>query len=137
VNAATEIVKEEIDSLRKGDRDCDYRHRQGFMAASRLGHILDAIELMLLPANPAAAEMLQRVIEIDAEISGNSHEDDFGVAEAFDRACDLLNVAARSLPFATVQPILDHLKSGDECGLRNRLAPVLERAGMPRSSVSS
>jgi hypothetical protein len=98
VNAATGIVKEEIDSLRKGDRDCDYRLRQGFMTASRLGHILDAIELMPLPGSPAAAvEMLRRVIEIDAGISGNGHEDDFGVAEAFDRACDPVNVAARSL----------------------------------------
>jgi len=57
--------EEEIDSLGKATAICDYRDRKGFMAASRLGHILDAIELMLLPAKPAAAvEMLRRVIEI-------------------------------------------------------------------------
>ena len=65
LNAATEIVNEEIDTLGKATAICDYRDRKGFMAASRLGHILDAIELMLLPAKPAAAvEMLRRVIEI-------------------------------------------------------------------------
>jgi hypothetical protein len=104
LNAATEIVKDEPTLFKKGDRDYDYRLGQGSMAVSRLGHTLNAIELILLPANPGRRPRdAPRVIEIDAEISGNSHEDGFGVAEAFDRAC------------------VDRLKSGDEGGLRNRL----------------
>ena len=78
-DAATEVVRNEIDSLREGERDYDYRHRQSFMVVSRLGHILDAIELALLPRNPAAAvEVLMRLIESDAEISTHCFECEFG-----------------------------------------------------------
>ena len=121
-NAAAEIVESEIENLREGEREYDRRHRRGSVVTSRLGHLLDAIELALLPRNPAAAvEMLARLIESDAEISDHCFEDDFGAQAAFGRACDLFRAAARNLPVATVQPILDRLRSRDDFALRIQL----------------
>lgn len=122
-NEATEIVKNEIVSLLAGERDYEYRHKQSSMIVSRLGHILDAIEIVLLPKNPTAAiEMLVQLIEGDANVAEQCFEDDFGAQQAFGRACDLLRSAARNLPIAAVQPILDRLRSRDDYGLRSRLS---------------
>jgi hypothetical protein len=121
-DAATEVVRNEIDSLREGERDYDYRHRQSFMVVSRLRHVLDAIELALLPRKPAlAVEMLTRLIERDVEISAHCLEDGFGAEQAFSRACDLFRLAAQSLPTSVVQPIIDRLRSLNDFGLRSRL----------------
>jgi hypothetical protein len=88
----------------------------------RVGYVLDAIETFILPAAPTDAfEILALLIESDGEISANCFEDDFGVSEAFGRACMLLLAAAKHLPAEHTQAVLARLFAHDDYGLRDQL----------------
>jgi len=50
---AIRIVRNSVEGLRKSERDDDYRHRRGFEVVRRVGYVLDAIETIVLPADPA------------------------------------------------------------------------------------
>jgi hypothetical protein len=80
------IIRSEITALCEGEREYDYRHRQGFDFAARADRALDAIETFILPRDrTTAAELLERFIASSDEILGNCHEHD-AAGDTFNRA---------------------------------------------------
>jgi hypothetical protein len=132
----TELVNAELADLRKGERESNYRHRQGSRVVRRVDRFLDALETMLLPAYPSGAfHALAHFIESDEEIGSNCGEDHFGASQAFDRACELLLTIAQSLPAAQTEQVLERLRSHDDFGLRTKLACVSSPTGNPNTNA--
>jgi hypothetical protein len=122
-DASADLLRSELSFLQRGEREYDVRHRRSFEFVARVERLLDAIECILLPADPAAAfDLLAQFIESDEQIVDHCIEDDFGASEVFGRACELLLTVARTLPVAVARPVLVRLSADDPCGLRSRLA---------------
>jgi|CZKI01.1.fsa_nt_gi hypothetical protein len=122
-SVAMQALKTEIAHINAGEREYDYRHRRETIFIQRVAHILDAIELVVLPANPRAAyDLLVEVIESDELIANQSGDAD--LQPTLERACDLLPTAARSLDPSETNPILERLTLADRYGLRQRLKRV-------------
>jgi uncharacterized protein DUF6880 len=121
--AVARALKMEITHINAGEREYDYRHRRGDIFIERVAHMLDAIEFVVLPEHPRTAfDLLAEVIESDEPIVNQSGDAD--LQPTFERACDLLLTAARSLDTSEVNPILEHLVQADSYGFRARLKPV-------------
>ena len=121
--AAVEELKTEIALINAREREYDYRHRRGNLVVQRVAHVLDAIELVILPASTRAAfDLLVEVIESDEQIVNQSGDAD--LQPTFERVCDMLLAAARSLYPLETKPILERLALADDYGLRQRLKQV-------------
>jgi hypothetical protein len=121
--AAAQALKTEFARIIAGEREYDYRHRRGDVFIQRVDHVLDAIELVILPANTRAAfNLLVEVIESDESIANQSGDAD--LQPMFERACDMLLAAACSLDPSEIKPILHRLASADAYGFRQRLRGV-------------
>jgi uncharacterized protein DUF6880 len=117
---ARKLLEAELNTIREGEREYDYRHRRGDVKLRRVDHLLDAIELVVLPADPRAAfELLTRVIEADGQVAESAG--DAWIQPTFDRACDLWFAAAKAVPAAEAEQILVRLTASDDYGLRDRL----------------
>lgn len=117
---AKRLIEAEVGDIGQGEREYEWRHRWGEMLQRRVDHVLDAIELVILPADPRAAfELLTHVIENDDAVAEQSEED--GLQPTFDRACALWLTAARAVPAGEVGPVLARLVGSDDYGLRRRL----------------
>jgi hypothetical protein len=107
---AASLIRAEIRTVREGERDYDYRHRQSSQIVERLERAVHSIENVLLPGDPRAAfEILTHLIERDEEIAAHCHEADFRASRAFEHACELLLKAMQSLPAAETEPVLARL----------------------------
>jgi len=123
LHLAIQALKTEMAQINAGEREYDYRHRRGDSLFQRLDHVLDAIELFVLPNNPRAAfDLLVEVIESYEQIVNQGCEAD--IQPAFERACDLLLTAARSLDPSDTGPILERLTLVDDYKFRQRLRRV-------------
>jgi hypothetical protein len=117
---AQKLLDAEIDEIRKGVREYDYRHRRGDVHLQRVDHVLDLVELVILPADPTAAfEFVTRVLETDGEIA--EHTGDAWLQPTFDRACNLWHAAAKVVTSDKVDRVLARLAASDNYGLRGRL----------------
>jgi hypothetical protein len=114
------LLDTELRQIREGEREYDYRHRRGDVHLRRLDHVLDLVELVILPADTRAAfEFLARVIEADGEIA--EHTGDAWLQPTFDRACELCLAAAKGIPGDRAKEVLARLAASDGFGLRGRL----------------
>jgi hypothetical protein len=106
--------------------DYEQRHGQGQQIGVSLELILDSIERLLLPVDPAAAfETLGAVFEADAIALENCGDHDWEVSCAYERAAQLMGTAAKSLPRTTVAEKLRELIANDGYGVRAPLETVL------------
>jgi hypothetical protein len=114
------LLKAEIGQIRKGERAYDYRHRRNEVHLKRVDHLLDAIELMVLPADPRGAfELLTQLIEADGEVAG--YVGGAWLQPTYERACELWLLAAESVPKTEVELVRGQLNSSDDYGLRGKL----------------
>ncbi len=120
VAEAQKVLETELGEIREGERMYDYRHRRGDVHLRRLDHVLDAIELVVCPADPRAAfELLTQVITADGEVAEQSG--DAWLQPTFDRACDLWLSAAKAVSQPEADEVLRTLTASDRYGLRGRL----------------
>jgi hypothetical protein len=121
--AAVQVLKTEISQINAGEREYDHRHRRGDAFIQRVDHVLDAIELVILPANTRAGfNLLVEMIERDESIVNQSGDAD--LQPTFEKACDMLLAAARSLDPSEIKAVLNRLASADDYGFRQRLRRV-------------
>lgn len=121
--AVAQMLKTEMAQINAGEREYDYRHRRGDAFIQRVDHVLDAIELIILPADTRAGfDLLIEMIENDESIVNQSGDAD--LQPTFEKACDMLLAAARSLDPSEIKPVLNRLASSDDYGFRQRLRRV-------------
>lgn len=117
---ARKILEAELAFVCNGEREYDYRHRRRDLMRQRVDHLIEAIELVVLPTDARAAfELLTRLIESDGEVA--QHTGDAWLQPTFERACEAWLRAANAIPKGEVTPVLGRLRSADELGLRRRL----------------
>ena len=69
---ARQLLDAELNAIREAEREYDYPPPRR-CAPSGVDHMLDAVELVVLPADPRAAfELLTRVIESDGPVAENA-----------------------------------------------------------------
>jgi hypothetical protein len=113
--------------------ESEIRRQLGREIGERLEFILDAIETLVLPANPKKAfELLLKVFEADAVAMENCGDHDFEVSSAFERAGELIGWVAQSMPQGEVVAELEALLDDDGYGVRGVLAEVLASRGEDR-----
>ena len=89
--------------IRRGERTYDRRHALDEVWLRRLDHLLDAIELAVLPNDPRAAfRLLTQVFEADGDV-------------------ELFRQAGAALPQAEVETTVARLVEKDACGHRAKL----------------
>jgi len=100
-NAAAEILSRELGFLRNGERDSDYRYRQGAGHVARADRWLNAIERCVLPRDPQAAlQLLTAFMEGNEQIAEHCWDADFGASELFTRASTMADTLAKTLTSA-------------------------------------
>ena len=134
--ATVESLRERIAAL--GDADgAAPRDRTGEAVGQRLGYLLEAIEILVLPVDAGRAfELLVLLTERDGEAMeccGDHHDT---VAGAIERAADLIERAIRALPREEVLVVLKRLAATDEYGTRQRLAAIVRSLVAARSPAS-
>ncbi len=113
-------LRESLAVIRAGERAYDYRHKRSDVFLRRLDHVLDSIELIVLPRDPQAAfDLLVQAIESDDAVANHCHESDIGCT--FDRACRLLISVAETLRSAEVDATITRLAANDPYGARRLL----------------
>ena len=118
-------LNERIGSVGDAATESDHRHRRGAEVGQRLELILDAVETLVLPADPKRAfELLALVVESDGVAMESCGDHDHSVAYAFQRAAGLIGRAVRSLPTAEVEATLKRLLAEDAYGVRTPLGAV-------------
>ena len=91
-----------------------------------LGFILDAIDTLVLPIDPREAfDLLVLFFKADGQAMENCRDHDFEVTCAFERAAELIERAATSVPRADVVAALVPLIGDDRYGVRSVLADVI------------
>jgi hypothetical protein len=121
VAVAKNLLETELAEIRGGEREYDYRHRRGHVHLRRVDHLLDAIELMVLPAAPRIAfALLTQVIAADGEIA--EHAGDAWLQPTFERACNMWFIAARAVPKQEADQVRWRLSASDDYGLRGPLS---------------
>ncbi len=106
--------------IRRGERTYDRRHALDEVWLRRLDHLLDAIELAVLPNDPRAAfRLLTQVFEADGDIENLLHE--AWMKPTFERAVELFRQAGAALPQAEVETTVARLVEKDACGHRAKL----------------
>jgi hypothetical protein len=119
-------LEERVDALR-GPEFREDRDRVGEEVGKRLGYILDAIETLVLPADPRGAfNLMVLLVQGDGdamECCGDHHD---AVASAFERVAGLVEQVARTLPADEVLETLQQLTARDDYGTRRPLAAVVK-----------
>lgn len=96
--AVTELLSSELEFLRSGERDSEYRYRQGAGHVARADRWLDAVERCVLPRDPQVAlQLLTSFIESNEPIAEHCWDDDFGASEPFTRAATMADSLAETL----------------------------------------
>lgn len=123
--ATTESVRERIMALGALEPD-GARHSASEAVGRRLEYLVEAIETLVLPVEAGRAfELLVELFAQDGyamEGCGDHHD---RVANAFERAADLIVAASRRLPREDVLAVLQRLVANDEYGTRHRLAAMV------------
>jgi hypothetical protein len=125
VAEAAEAVRVRIKGLAIPD-EYAHRHARGKEIGVSLGFVLDAIETLVLPIDPREAfDLLVLFFKADGQAMENCRDHDFEVTCAFERAAELIERAATSVPSADVVAALVPLMGDDRYGLRSALADVI------------
>jgi hypothetical protein len=124
---AAEALRVRIKGLAIPD-EYAHRHARGKEIGVSLGFILDAIDTLVLPVDPREAfDLLVLFFKADGQAMENCRDHDFEVACAFERAAELIERAATSVPRADVVAALVPLMGDDGYGVRSALADVIAR----------
>lgn len=130
--ATIESVRTRIAALGAAD-DRESRNGAGEAVGRRLEYLLDTIETLVLPVDAQRAfELLVEVFDRDGDAMEGCGDHHDSVANAFERAPDLIGVASRRLPREEVLVVLKRLVANDDYGTRRRLAAMvaeMERQG--------
>ena len=109
--AAAEVLSGELEFLRNGERDSDYRSRKGAGHVDRADRWLDAVERCVLPRDPQVAlQLLAGYIESIEQISEHCWDDDFGSSQLSDRAWTMVEKLAATLPAEDGGPAIERLR---------------------------
>jgi len=131
LEATVESVRERIAALAAGDVG-QARDHAGEAVGRRLEYVLEAIETLVLPVNVQCAfELLVELFDHDGDAMEGCGDHHDSVADAFDRASELIGVSSRRLPRKEVLITLQRLVANDEYGTRRRLAAVVAEIGRP------
>jgi len=124
--ALMQSLKERIDALRGSRRHPP--HRTPEEVGERIGYILWAIDMLVLPVSPAAAfELLVLLIERDGDAMEQCGDDDWSVQMHLEKAAQLVAEAMKSFPSREARQTLERLVANDGYGTRRPLAGVLEK----------
>lgn len=108
----------------------DHRHARGQEIGASLAFIVESIETLVLPVDDKRAfGLLVDVFEADGVAMENCGDHDWDVQCAYQRAVEVMAVAAKALPLAVVEETIAQLMAGDAYGVRGRLKSVLGSAG--------
>jgi hypothetical protein len=122
---ATESLRERIRAL-EGLSESSHRHSLGQDIGQRLQFILEAIESLVLPAEPHRAfALLAELFESDGRAMEACGEHHWAVECAFERAAAMMNEASKEMPVAEVVATVTRLMAVDSYGLREGLGTVL------------
>ena len=122
---AAEALRMRIKGLAVPD-EYAHRHARGKEMGISLGFVLDAIETLVLPINPREAfNLLVLFFKADGQAMENCGDYDFEVTCAFERAAELIERAATSVPRVDVVAALVPLMDDDGYGVRGVLADVI------------
>jgi hypothetical protein len=125
VAETAESLRERISSLRIPE-EYEYRHARGKEMGASLEFIVESIETLVLPVDPRIAfELLVKLFEADGLAMENCGDHDFEVSCAFERAAELIRIAAQSLPRVEVVAVLEPLLEEDGYGVRGSLPEVV------------
>lgn len=125
VAEAAEALRVRIKGLAIPD-EYAHRHARGKEIGVSLGFLLDAIETLVMPIDPTQAfDLLVLFFKADGQAMENCGDHDFEVTCAFERAAELIERAARSVPRADVVAALEPLLDDDGYGVRSVLADVI------------
>lgn len=109
--AVVEVLSGELEFLRNGERDSDYRYRKGAGHVARADRWLDAVDRCVVPSTPQAAlQLLTAFMESHEQISESCWDDDFGASQLFNRAWTMTEKLAATLPAEDVGPALERLR---------------------------
>lgn len=109
--AAAELLSSELEFLRDGERDRDYRYRKGAGHVERADRWLDAVERCVLSRDPKAAlQLLARFMDSIEQISEHCWDDDFGSSQLSARAWTMVEKLAATLPAEDVGPAIERLR---------------------------
>lgn len=129
VGEAVESIGQRIRDLRTPS-EYAHRHARGKEIGASLEYVLDAIQTLVLPAEPRRAfELLVLFFEADGQAMENCGDHDFEVTSAFERAGQLMAQAAKSVGKAELISTLERLLDDDGYGVRGALAEVIESLG--------
>jgi hypothetical protein len=104
----------------------EHRHSVGREMGATLEFIVDSIERLVLPKDPAAAfELLVAIFEADKKAMENCGEHDWEVTCAYKRAAAVMRESAKTLPRAEVEERVQALIEADGYGVRACLVVVL------------
>lgn len=108
------------------------RDPTGQAVGRRLEYLLEAIETLVLPVDVQRAfELLVELFDRDGDAMEGCGDHHDRVANAFERAADLVAVAARGLQREEVLVEMRRLVANDDYGTRRRLAAVVSEMGRP------
>lgn len=103
----------------------EYRHARGKEIGRSLSFILDAIETLVMPADPRKAfALLVRFFEADGQAMESCGDHHWEVQCAFKRAAELMAEAGKGMPREEVAAVVHRLMAGDGYGVRRALASV-------------
>lgn len=109
--AAAEVLSRELEFLRNGERDSDYRYWKGAGHVARADRWLNAVERYVLPRHPQAAmQLLTAFMESNEQISDHCWDDDVGASQIFARAWTMVENLAKTLPAEHADPVLERLR---------------------------
>jgi hypothetical protein len=127
VAEAAEALRIRIKGLAIPDESA-HRHSRGKEIGVSLGFFLDAIETLVLPSDPRQAfDLLVLFFKADGQAMENCGDHDFEVTCAFERAAELIERAATSVPRTDVLAVLTPLLDDDGYGVREALGAVIAR----------
>ena len=129
LEATIESVRARITALGTSDPG-EARDPVGEAVGRRLEYLLEAIETLVLPVNAARAfELLVELFLRDGDAMEGCGDYHDSVSNAFERAADLIAVAARGLPREEGLSVLQRLVANDDYGTRRRLAVLVVEMG--------
>ncbi len=109
--AAAELLSSELEFLRNGERDRDYRYRKGAGHVDRAERWLDAVERCVLPRDPKAAlQLLAGFMESIEQVSEHCWDDGSGSSQLSDRAWSMVEKLAATLPAEDAGPAIERLR---------------------------
>ena len=123
--ATFESVRARIAAL-GGAGDRESWNCAGEAVGRRLEYLLDAIETLVLPVDAERAfELLVTLFDHDGDAMEGCGDYHDSVANAFERAPELIGVASRRLPREEVLVVVKRLVANDDYGTRRRLAAMV------------